>query len=111
MALHSLSNDPINHALAQPFTDQRFLLIMAEVLGGGGGYITVSFRPSVHGAIARPNFLVFLSLFGPKNLDVTVTYVPSVQFKGTHHASPEHLVEMIQYTDTVPQLEQPVYYV
>jgi hypothetical protein len=51
---------------------------------GNHGEITVYSSP----AIAGPKFLAFLSLFGPKNLDVTVTYVPSVGavtvFVGTH---------------------------
>jgi hypothetical protein len=49
--------------------------------------------------IAGPNFFGVFEPIWAKNVDVTVTYVPSVQFKGLRHASPEHLVEMIQYSE------------
>ena len=48
-------------------------------------------------AVQRTPDRKFSSLFRPQNFDVTVTSYKSVQFRGQHHASPEHLVETIQY--------------
>jgi len=45
------------------------------------------------GECRRRNFCVL----GPPNVAVTVTGTTSVQFRGMCHASPEHLVKMVQY--------------
>ena len=48
-------------------------------------------------AFAELEILTVFDLFERQNLDVTVTRTQSVQFRGPRHASPEHLVEIVQY--------------
>ncbi|KAJ7205854.1 hypothetical protein B0H12DRAFT_1080251 [Mycena haematopus] len=59
---------------------------------GNHGKITIKGNPAFAGREILPLF----SLFEPQNLDVTVTNVASVQFRGPRYALREHSVEMLQ---------------
>ena len=59
---------------------------------GNHGKITINGSP----AFAGLEILTVLDLVERQNLNVTVTRTRSVQFRGLHHASPEHSVEIVQ---------------